>query len=529
MSAEPRRVPSELRGRRLFLSLIITLIVPGALGVIALSYQRPEPPPVAGSVEHEPLAQVPDAVALAQLERSRRATRAAKKLPAPALLQPETLGSHDGPAGPAALSTLALPPRDAPYTIAELRNLVPSAFDTAADGQALLVRAHLEVPKGSTLVIDVQSPDVRLVSAPQGFATIISRGRVNVVGSAEHPVRISSWDPQREAVDSTTSDGRAFVLQLGGRMDVDRGRFEYLGFGTGTSSGVAWRGAAPDVTGSERIRAQGEVRSSVFSHNQFGAYTHEAEGMRWVGNTFADNIEYGLDPHDFSSGFLVEGNTAHGNGKHGFIFSRGCEHNVMRGNHAYDNNGHGFMIDDGRSRQTEFAQSRRDPSNDNVVADNVANDNAGSGIEIEGGTGNVVTGNHLTGNYIGVRVKDGAAVTVRDNTIVRSYRYGIDILGSADHIPVTRNAITGAWAAINLNTASSATLTANTSSDVSTPLVIDGVATRDTTWVDRVARYVLWNPLLVLWALVLGLPVIATMLRLIPAPLRAQRRRVPVS
>ena len=44
-------------------------------------------------------------------------------------------------------------------------------------------------------------------------------------------------------------------------------------------------------------KAQGDVRTSVFRHNYFGAYTAKAEGMQWSGNTFADNEEYGFDPH----------------------------------------------------------------------------------------------------------------------------------------------------------------------------------------------------------------------------------------
>ena len=39
------------------------------------------------------------------------------------------------------------------------------------------------------------------------------------------------------------------------------------------------------------------------------------------------------------------------------------------------------------------AQSRIDTSNYNVVTGNVAYDNANSGVEIEGGSGNVVSGN----------------------------------------------------------------------------------------------------------------------------------------
>ena len=57
--------------------------------------------------------------------------------------------------------------------------------------------------------------------------------------------------------------------------------------------------------------------------------------------------------------------------------------------------GHGFMIDNGRSAASATAQARIDPSDDNRVTGNVAYDNAGSGVEIEGGTGNVVADNHL--------------------------------------------------------------------------------------------------------------------------------------
>ena len=69
-------------------------------------------------------------------------------------------------------------------------------------------------------------------------------------------------------------------------------------------------------------------------------------------------LEYGYDPHDFSDNFDVAGNVAYHNGKHGFIFSRGCVHNILRGNVSYDNAGHGFMIDDGRSTSLSRSEDR---------------------------------------------------------------------------------------------------------------------------------------------------------------------------
>ena len=148
---------------------------------------------------------------------------------------------------------------------------------------------------------------------------------------------------------------------------------------------------------------------------------------------------------------------------------------------------------------TAEAQSRIDTSNYNVVTGNVAYDNANSGVEIEGGSGNVVSGNTLARNDIGVRIKDGAVASIVDNTIVDSDRYGVNVLDSGGQVPVSRNTISGSWAAVNLASAASATVGDNTVTDVTTPLVVDSVVTYETTWVDEVAKYIRWNPLLVLW------------------------------
>jgi parallel beta-helix repeat protein len=190
----------------------------------------------------------------------------------------------------------------------------------------------------------------------------------------------------------------------------------------------------------------------------------------------------------------------------------------MTGNYSYANAGHGFMIDDGRSATTASGESRISASDDNLVSANTAYDNANSGVEIEGGTGNVVVGNRLSRNDIGVRIKDRASAAVTDNTIVDSDRYGINVLDSTGPVPVTGNEISGSWAAVNLATSSSAALGTNPSTDVTTPLVVDSVVTHDTSWVDDVAKYVRWNPLLVLWGLILGLPIIVGVFRVLEAP-----------
>lgn len=147
-------------------------------------------------------------------------------------------------------------------------------------------------------------------------------------------------------------------------------------------------------------------------------------------------------------------------------------------------------------------------------------------MEIEGGTGNVVADNHLSRNDVGVRVKDRATASVTGNVIDGNVRYGVHVLDPAARAAIEGNHVTGSWAAINLAAANSATMGENPSTDVSTPLVIGGVAQRDPSWIDRMGQFLHWNPVLVLWVLTLGVPLLVGLSRFVGAPLRRLRRRV---
>jgi parallel beta-helix repeat protein len=507
-------VRAELSVQRLLVAILLVVAVPGFLAVIALSYRSPEPSP--GPAEYDPVSldDQPVLVALRdrELQRSRQITADAGVLTAPQLV-PATF--------PEPVPTVALAPRAEAYDLAEVQRLVPDAF-AVLDG-ALLLRASVVVPAGAQLTIDGATPDVRLSSRPDGFASVIARGgTVDVRGTKQRPVHISSWDEDAGAVDADPADGRAFVLAIGGRMDISHADIGHLGFGTGTSSGVAWRGA-DHVPGVQPAKATGRVDSSTFHDNWFGVYTFEAGSMRFTGNTFADNGAYGFDPHDLSNDFVVERNVARGNGRHGFIFSRGCDRNVLRSNVAHDNRGHGFMIDDGRTEDSaDFAASRL-ASNDNQLLDNRAYDNGGSGIEIEGGAGTVVRGNLLARNHVGVRIKDDAAALVSGNRISSSRFAGVDVLSDGSKVEVRGNTVTGGWASIALEDARAVQETGNNLTGASTPLVVNGRAERGEGPAGVIGRVFRWNPLLLLWVAILGVPGILAVHRL--ARWRLYRRR----
>jgi parallel beta-helix repeat protein len=500
------QVRTELTRGRLVRAVLLLSLLPAGLGVTAAMYSQPEAPPGPPAYNPLPLGKSDILIALQarELQRSRRVTAEAPLLTGPQLLPARF---------PEPVPTVVLPPRADPYTLLELSGALPRAF-ASVDG-ALLLLASLEIPDGARLVVDgATTPSVRLASSPDGFATIIARGgEFDVRGTAEAPVTITSWDAGANAVDEDPTDGRAFLLAMGGRMDIAHADVGHLGFGTGTSSGVAWRGAE-HTADQPADPAVGNVSDSVLHSNWFGAYTFEAQGMRWIGNTFRDNAAYGFDPHDLSNDFLVEGNVAHGNGRHGFIFSRGCDRNILRDNVAFDNRGHGFMIDDGRTEDAAFAAAARLPSNDNQLVNNHAYDNDGSGVEIEGGTGTVVRGNLLERNHVGVRVKNDASVVIMDNRVVDSALAGVDVLSGSGDVEITSNTISGGWASIALEDQGAAVLEDNSMRLASTPLSVAGEAQREDSLATAIGRVFRWNPVLVLWTAILGVPAALGLLQL---------------
>ena len=497
-------VSAELRGRRLATALLLVALVPASIGTAVAAYAAAGVTPGPPSYDPRPLPilDLDQAYQSRELDRSRRASSRAASLSGPTLL-PAVF--------PDPLPTLVLAAREQPYTLAELAQLTPEAFEAQPDG-GLLVKASVDVPTGSTLLVDsAQTPRVLLTSSPSGIAAVIARGgAIDLRGSATEQLRITSWDPATSAADSEPGDGRAFILTEGGRMDIQHADLGHLGFATGASSGVAWRGDVPS-DGAEPVKATGTVTNSVFHDNWYGAYTFEAEGMRFADSVFANNAAYGFDPHDLSNNFVVERNVAFGNGRHGFIFSRGCDGNVLRDNVSFDNRGHGFMIDDGRTEDADYAAAAVLTSDDNVLERNHAYDNDGSGIEIEGGSGNVVRDNLLERNHVGVRVKDDAVAEVVDNTITDSRLFGVHVFEDSAGSAVRDNTITGGWGGIGTSSAAEVQMAGNEIDDAYATTVVDGDIRRGPFTVASLGHLLQFNPMLLLWTAILGVPLLGAL------------------
>jgi parallel beta-helix repeat protein len=249
-------------------------------------------------------------------------------------------------------------------------------------------------------------------------------------------VRVHAWDPGAGAVDESPADGRAYLLaKYDARLDIANAELGYLGFGDGESYGVSWRDINEPGSATLQRRVTGAVVNSRFHHNYYGVYTFQASDMVFRGNQFDNNHSYGFDPHDFSTGFLVEDNVAFANGNHGFIISRGCSNFVFRRNRAYGNSNpdparlaHGFMLDSGSPSGAE----PQAPSSGNLLEANEAYDNEGYGLRILGSDDNIVRGNSFARNHHGVSVEAGSdGALIENNSITESRSHGIVLRQSA--------------------------------------------------------------------------------------------------
>ena len=173
----------------------------------------------------------------------------------------------------------------------------------------------------------------------------------------------------------------------------------YLGYDAAESYGMVWKvyyklnpadpSDAPPPGRQLYAMADvfGERQRQHFHHNYFGSYTFGGYCMDWSGNTFANNLQYGLDPHDDSDYLTISGNIFRDNGDHGLICSVECDHLAIINNQSYGNL-IGIMLHRNVTASViegnTVANNRQDgialfDSHDNVVRNNTVTNNCDLG------------------------------------------------------------------------------------------------------------------------------------------------------
>lgn len=340
----------------------------------------------------------------------------------------------------------------------------PSWIRVVRPGVFELSAAFVQQPGTDLRIAAPLVQEVRLVTNPGVFFGG-SGAKARFEG-----VRVTSWDASLATAATDIENARPFVLyEKGSRLDIVDSNMGYLGSDRTSAYGVSWRQGG----------TTGEVLRSRFHHSFFGVYTYEAKDIVFRHNVFSDNIYYGFDPHDYTTGLVVEENEAYGNGSHGFIVSRYVTDSVLARNHSHDNGGNGIVLDfhsDGnRVLENRVQRNAKDgivlnQSSRNLVQGNVISSNRVGIRSSHTNTANRIERNHLDGNVTGVQLDAATTDTVvSGNEVLGSTAAGMIL--DAPRSSVSGGRITDAALGLDLRAAV-------TISDVQVTGVVNGVRVR---------------------------------------------------
>ena len=163
----------------------------------------------------------------------------------------------------------------------------------------------------------------------------------------------------------------------------------------------------------QRGHPTGWLLNTMFDDMWYGFYCYEAYDVVLRGNTYRNNLVYGIDPHDRSRRLIIAENTAYGTvQKHGIIISREVNDSWIFNNRSYENHLSGIVID-----RTSI---------NNVIANNETYRNKSDGITIYESGQNLLWGNKAFNNgRHGIRVRNSAEVDLYENLAVANGLLGI--------------------------------------------------------------------------------------------------------
>lgn len=390
------------------------------------------------------------------------------------------------PDGPFRLTTTGIPTivliaRDTPYTIPELSRMAPRSVEAQDDG-AYLLTEHIYVAEGATLRVAATGQGIlRLSGSPEGFVTIVTDGGdLEIQGSPDLPLEVTSWDPALGAPDTVTADGRPYIRVYAGHAELVDVELGALGFWSGVTGGLSLTGAVlpagfeetaevlppeeqiPGVEalgdGQENLQtlsveeevsdgyASALIQSVEVTGDAFGLFVTNSDRVEVRDSTFTDNLVDGLVLHRDVTNSSVTGSSAVGNAQDGFNLTRATSSVVFDGLVARNNGRNGITVEgrplvDGPSATGITVTSY----GDNEVRNSTSNGNGRYGIEVVGGSEITLRGNEVAGNTMGIVVTAGAqAVTIEGNTIENSLNQGVALRDAGTDLRVVDNRIQGA-------------------------------------------------------------------------------------
>ena len=406
-------------------------------------------------------------------------------------------------------TTLVLPARTNAYTVDDLLSLAPQTFVKQADGSFLLSE-NIVIEAGATLSLSNPTPTIYLLSTSKKFVSIVnSGGTLNVVGTADVPIRIGSWDPDSGGPRLVTDNGRSYVRSIGGTVHISHALFQDLGFWSGPTGGLSMVGqpvtsaagrvrppkihvrpprpphvsshgtvtvrpspptapappplqpgatlAVPDsaATGTASSAVSVTVSDTSITDNVYGLFLANTSGIS-VHNVQVKNSRMdGIVLHRNVSNAAIMDTTVRSSALNGFVVSRAAS-DIRLDTDKADSNGRDGIYVDGRSLASgpsATGTALASYGNDVVYGSDVAN-NGRYGVEVRGGKDITVRANTVTGGLVGIVVDASAsAVTVTDNHLSEQKVQGIALRDGVTAGTVDNNSVSGAAVGIYLRNA----------------------------------------------------------------------------
>ena len=404
--------------------------------------------------------------------------------------QPYTAASANG-------RTLVLPQRREPYYVAELES--KRVLEKQSDGSYLLTMNILAV-EGAKLIL--QSPSgpltIRMRSVPGQFTSIVSSGAsVRINGSAQNPVRFTSWNDDTRRPDTQVSDGRAYIRAIGGEFSMKYTEVSHLGFWSGRTGGLALTGtdrpdsaaervqggaparriqlpgggtdtnsgtreqiqvgAAPNGTGATFYVPQANLVSGTIDHvrvkgNAYGLFVTASNQAQLTNNTITDSLVHGVLLHRFAKNAVIENTTVSHSRGDGFVLARGTEGVRVTNCTSRDNGGNGFTVNGQPLAAGPSASGESITAfGGNLISGSTARDNRRYGIELLGGDNTAVQNNRIAGGDMGIVVREKATrMQISGNQVDHPARQGIVLRDGVSGATVAGNVITGTETALYL-------------------------------------------------------------------------------
>ena len=289
------------------------------------------------------------------------------------------------------------------------KRLPKQYFKETAPGVYL---ARLPIVVGHTGILEIDSSTQALRLSQEAGSFLVNDGQLFV-----RDTQVIGWREKTNgpATFRDANEFRPFLLSWGGTQTyIINSKMASFGYANSKSYGVSISQYTPNMAKVvKRDEPTGWIVGSEFSDMWYGFYCYETRDFVVKGNTYRDNIVYGIDPHDRSHGLIIADNDVFGTQKkHGIIISREVNDSFIFNNRSHDNKLSGLVID-------------RNSVN-NLIVDNQIYQNHTDGITLYESGNNLLWGNKVINNRRhGIRVRNSVNIRLYENIAMANGLTGV--------------------------------------------------------------------------------------------------------